>query len=98
MDQRAWRNLLPLAPAAPQGAVARTARPGPAAPLLPCGFAAVGRRVGDLKKAGQGPSPGTPHLFRSTTMPDDAELDLLRRGVGCAAVLEQLAGWRLDAR
>jgi hypothetical protein len=31
-------------------------------------------------------------------MPDDAELDLLRRGVSCAAVLEQLAGWRLDAR
>ena len=31
-------------------------------------------------------------------MPDDTELDLLRRGVSCAAVLEQLASWRLDAR
>ena len=31
-------------------------------------------------------------------MPYDAELDLLRGGVSCAAVLEQLAGWRLDAR
>jgi hypothetical protein len=31
-------------------------------------------------------------------MPDNAELDLLRRGVSCAAVLEQFAGWRLDAR
>jgi len=31
-------------------------------------------------------------------MPDDAELDLLRCGVSCAAVLEQFAGWRLDAR
>lgn len=31
-------------------------------------------------------------------MPDDAELELLRRGVNCAAVLEQLAGWKLDKR
>ena len=31
-------------------------------------------------------------------MLDDAELDLLRRGVSCAAVLEQFAGWKLDKR
>ncbi|MBV8915248.1 MAG: hypothetical protein JOZ05_19695, partial [Acetobacteraceae bacterium] len=31
-------------------------------------------------------------------MPNDAELDLLRHGVSCAAVLERLGGWRLDRR
>ena len=31
-------------------------------------------------------------------MPNDAELDLLRRGVSCAAVMERLGGWRLDRR
>ena len=31
-------------------------------------------------------------------MLDDADLDLLRRGVSCAAVLEQFAGWKLDQR
>jgi hypothetical protein len=31
-------------------------------------------------------------------LPDNTELDLLRRGVSCAAVLEHLAGWKLDKR
>jgi hypothetical protein len=32
-------------------------------------------------------------------MPEDAELDLLRQAVNCAAVLERIAtGWKLDAR
>jgi len=31
-------------------------------------------------------------------MPDESDLDLLRPGVSCAAVLEQFAGWKLDKR
>ena len=50
---------MPLAPGARQGAVRR--RPGCAGlPLPPSGFAAVRGAVRNLKRAGQGPSPG-PH-------------------------------------
>ena len=29
---------------------------------------------------------------------DDAELELFRRSVSCAAVLEKVGGWKLDVR
>src|SRR5271166_1302354 len=71
------------------------ARPPPAAsPLPPSGYAVAGpgRREAERSPGARGPEPQ-----ERRAMSDDAELALLR-AVSCAAVLERMAGWKLDAR
>src|SRR5271165_775106 len=72
------------------------ARPPPAAsPLRPSGYAAAGpgRREAERSTGARAPEPQERHI-----MSDDAELATLRSAVNCAAVLESMAGWKLDAR
>src|SRR5271165_2365183 len=71
------------------------ARPPPAAsPLPPSGYAVAGpgRREAERSQGARGPEPQ-----ERRAMPDDAELAVLR-AVSCSAVLERMAGWKLDAR
>ena len=76
------------------------ARPPPAeaAPLHPSGFAVAGSRRDEVGKANR--APGRPERTREhRAMADDAELQLFRSSVNCAAVLEgMVGGWRLDVR
>src|SRR4051812_24890514 len=73
----------------------------PAAPLPPSGFAAVGpgnAGHGEGRAGRPTRPPGQPRRDAMFTAAD-AELDLFRRTVNCATVLERMTdGWRLDAR
>src|SRR5271165_2925115 len=71
------------------------AQPPPAAsPLPPSGYAVAGpgRREAERSPGARGPEPQ-----ERRAMSNDAELALLR-AVSCSAVLESMAGWKLDAR
>src|ERR1700693_4205359 len=75
--------------------------PHEAAPLHPSGFAVAGRGdAGDGEGTAGGPAcrPGQPRRDPMSA-PADAELELFRQSVNCAAVLERMmGGWKLDVR
>ena len=73
--------------------------PQAAAPLLPSVFAASGLRTAGDGEGRAGGSPRHSGQTRRSTMTEDAELDVFRQAVSCAAVLETMTGgWRLDKR
>jgi hypothetical protein len=69
------------------------------APSPPSGFAASGLRNAGDGESRAGASPRRSGQHRRREMAEDAELDLFRQAVNCAAVLERMiGGWKLDAR
>src|SRR3954447_10661125 len=73
----------------------------PAAPLPPSGFAVAGPGNAGHGEGRAGRPTRPPGQLRRDAMSAaaDAELDLFRRTVNCAAVLERMmGGWRLDLR
>src|SRR5277367_1174912 len=86
--------------ASPAARVARFgARPAaPASPLRRGRFAVAGRGKGRVMGGEQAP-PGSPPGTREQCVMTghDAEIELLKQRVSCAALLERWqAGWRLD--
>src|SRR5580692_11199213 len=85
---------------------ARVARPmargpaSPAAPLPPSGFAAGGSADAGHGEGGAGSPARRAGPWRVTMSTSaDAELELFRQSVNCAAVLERMVGgWKLDVR
>jgi hypothetical protein len=98
MDEQSTDGI--NAACAERAARGAAAQPPPqaAAPLPPSGFAASGLRSAGHGGSRAGNPPRRPGQHRRCEM-EDAELDVFRQGVNCAALLDRMAsGWKLDAR
>src|ERR1700722_1270275 len=99
-------DVRPRACAACAGRAARVARPmargpaSPATPLPPSGFAAGSSADAGHGEGGAGSPARRAGPWRATMSTSaDAELELFRQSVNCAAVLERMVGgWKLDVR